>query len=527
MKPFDQTGAFRISDDHGGLRQAAVRSAGVTVVAQGAMFLLQIGSTMLLARLLTPDDFGIVTMVTTFSLLLMSFGQNGFNEATLLRDDLDHSLASNMFWILVGIGAMLAAGFAATGPLLAHFYHDPRVAPVASIMGIAIFLGNTSVIHLALLKRAMLFTQFSINDIVARSLSLFVSIVLAWTGWNYWALVAGAITYPLAASIGAWILCQWVPGWPRRLSGTRSSPIGFVANVYGRYIVTYFGRNVDNLLVGWRFGPIALGFYKKAYDLFVMPVSQLLYPACDVSICTLSRVQRDSNKQKHYFLQGLSVISLVGMAISTDLTLVGRDIIRIILGPGWQQAGRIFTAFGPGIGVMMIYHTAGLLHLSNGRADRWFRWGIIEFCATGLLFLAALRFGALGIATAWTISFFLLMLPCFWYAGKPIELSVSAVVGAIWKSLLAGLAAGSASYIIAGYLPFPREISGALLAAIRVIGITGLVLITYVSAIVVLHRGCAPFHQVFALLFDALHRERTSKFKPNKKVSVSSETALV
>ncbi|MFZ0645787.1 MAG: oligosaccharide flippase family protein, partial [Candidatus Acidiferrales bacterium] len=193
MKPFDSSGTFHpIAEGHG-LRQAAVRGAGVMIFAEGASFAIQMGATLVLARLLTPNDFGVVTMVTTFSLLFYSVGLNGFTEAILQREELHDSLASNLFWINIGIGALLTVGFAALGPLLARFFHDTTVRHVTEAMSLTVIVSNFSVIHLALLKRAMHFTSVSANRILARAVSVVVAIILALMGWGYWALVAGYI----------------------------------------------------------------------------------------------------------------------------------------------------------------------------------------------------------------------------------------------------------------------------------------------------------------------------------------------
>src|SRR5262249_52319105 len=150
LKPFDQNGSFQLSVDGTGLRRLAVRGAGISVFAQGATFVVQMVGTIVLARLLVPADFGVVAMVTTFSLLLMSFGQNGYSEAVIQRDLIDHSLASNLFWINLAAGVLLAIGFAASGSLLAKFYGDPRVAHVCVGMSLTIFTSSASVVHLAL-----------------------------------------------------------------------------------------------------------------------------------------------------------------------------------------------------------------------------------------------------------------------------------------------------------------------------------------------------------------------------------------
>ena len=166
----------------------------------------------MLARLLAPADFGLLTMVSTFSLLLMNVGLNGFTEAVLQREEIDHGLSSNVFWINAALGLLLTIGFALSGPLLARFYGDPRIARVTVAMSATIFLTSLSVQHLALLKRAMRFSVVSRNDIAARAVSVAVSIVLGWAAWGYWALVAGAVALPLATAVGAWQRVPMDPG---------------------------------------------------------------------------------------------------------------------------------------------------------------------------------------------------------------------------------------------------------------------------------------------------------------------------
>src|ERR1700757_3210398 len=121
-----------------------------------------IGSVVVLARLLTPSDFGVVTMVTTFSLLLRSFGLNGFTELILQREELTESLASNLFWINLGIGAIFTVAFAASGSLLARFYHDPVVVGVTQGMSLPIVISCIGYVHTGLLQRAMRFRTTAI-----------------------------------------------------------------------------------------------------------------------------------------------------------------------------------------------------------------------------------------------------------------------------------------------------------------------------------------------------------------------------
>jgi len=519
LRPFDASGAFRPVD--GELGRLALRGAGATILSSALALGVQVIATVILARILTPTDFGLVAMVTTFSLLLANFGLNGFTEAVLQSERMDRFLASNLFWINVGVGALLSVVFAAAGSLLARFYGNPLVAHVAVGVAPMIFLTSLSVLHLALLKRAMHFSVTSINDIVSSTASVAIAICFGWAGWGYWALVLGAISAPLFQSAGAWILCSWVPSLPRRVPGT-ADMARFAINVYGRFSVNYAARNLDNLLVGWRFNAQALGFYKKAYDLFALSAGQLVAPLANVAVSALSRLKRGSVEYQRYLLSALEVLAFVGMGLGATLTLVGADVIRVLLGPRWNQAGQIFTFFGPGIGVMFLYYAHGWIHLSIGRPDRWFRWSIIECVFTSLLFVVGLPWGPVGVAVAWTTSFWILVIPAFSYAGKPIHLGVGPIVKAAWKYAIASLAAGVLSYLFRQRVLPAMSDTDSIGAIMRIVIVSTVFGILYICAVIALHRGYEPLHQVGRLLRDMV--PWTSLPRPSAVLAATSSS---
>jgi O-antigen/teichoic acid export membrane protein len=503
LKPFQLDGSFRPIVRDGGLRRTAVRGVGAAIAGQAGNFLVGLGSIVVLARLLTPTDFGIMTMITTFGLLFRSFGLNGFTELILQREELTHSLASNLFWIELGIGTVLTLAFASSGPLLALFFHNSAVAHAAEGISLTIGIGCLGWIHLALLQRAMDFRTTAIIAFSGQLVLVIVSIVLAIAGWHYWALVWGSVAQSVVTASGAWLMCRWVPSWPRRSSGI-GSDLKFAMNVYSHFAFSYLTRNTDNLLVGWRYGAQALGFYKRAYDLFVLPETQLLTPMSAVVVSTLSRINRDREQFHRYFLRAISVLALLGMGVGADFALIGKDLIRVLLGPGWEEAGRIFALFGPGIGVMLLYDTHGWIHLSIGRPERWFAWGLIEFACTGSLFLLTLHWGPSGIALAWTASFFLLMFPGFWYAGKPIGLGIGAVMAAIWKYFLASVAAGCMTAVIIRMVPRFAMNGGAAMALARLISVSLMFFALYLGAVIALYNGLKPVNETLGLFRDLL-----------------------
>lgn len=516
MRPFQADGTFNTIAAGKELRRTAVRGAGAAIAGATGNFIVQMGSVVILARLLTPADFGLVTMVTTFSLFLRSFGMNGFLELIMQREELTESLASNLFWINVSVGTILTLVFACCGPLLALFYHTPDVVKITQGMSLTIAIGSLGYVHMGLLQRAMRFRVIAIISLTGQIFQYAFSIGLAIAGWHYWALVLGSVAQIATVSLGSLIVCKWIPRWPRRVAGTGSG-LKFAMNVYSHFAFSYATRNTDNLLIGWRFGERALGFYKRAYDLFVLPESQLLVPLSAVAVSTLSRVNSDREQFQRCFLRIISVLALVGMGVGVDFALVGEDIIRFLFGPGWEQAGRIFALFGPGIGVMLLYNTHGWIHLSIGKPERWFRWSLLEFLCTASLFLLTLHWGPSGVAFAWTASYFLLMFPGFWYAGKPVDLRMGTVLGAIWKFFIASAVSGCATAVLVRVIPFLEPASDTWGSLVRMVLISCIFVGLYCGGVIVLHRGTKPLSETAILLRD---------FLPARTIRSNSTTAI-
>jgi PST family polysaccharide transporter len=188
------------------------------------------------------------------------------------------------------------------------------------------------------------------------------------------------------------------------------------------------------------------------------------------------------------------------MAVGADLTLVGRDVVRLVLGPKWSESGRIFELFGPGIGIMLLYSTIGWIHLSIGKPGRWLRWTLVESAATALLFVLALPWGPAGIAVAWSLSYWILSIPAFWYAGRPLGFDVSSLIGAVWRYAGASLVAGLATAAIIRGTPFSGTPPDADAALWAIITISSLFVTLYLGVVILLHRGCAPLRQFASLL---------------------------
>jgi PST family polysaccharide transporter len=182
--------AFSTEHLHADLKGRSVRGGVLTLTSQGAQFVMQSVSTVVLARLLTPADFGLVAMVVAITGLGQAFADLGLSEATIQHPDINHDQVSNLFWVNVAIGLGLTILTASLGPLLAWFYHEPRLRAITYVVSVTFLIGGLRVQHDALLQRNMRFLALAIRDISAYAVAVPVAIVLALRGAGYWAIVA-------------------------------------------------------------------------------------------------------------------------------------------------------------------------------------------------------------------------------------------------------------------------------------------------------------------------------------------------
>lgn len=470
------------------LRRKTVAGAAVTITAQVMGDVSQLIGSIILARILSPDDFGLVLMVTAFSILLMNFGVNGFTEAIIQQEGLQHHQVNALFWINLACTSLLTIGFMAMGPVIARFYGRPELVSIATVMSLSILFMGLSTQHIALLKRNMKFHLAVGSELAAWVLSYILAVVLALAGFGYWSVVARQVSFPLALSMGAWFLCGWRPGLPS-ISGVRSM-VRFALSTYGTFIMAYFQKNLDKVLIGRFQGSQWLGNYDRAYTLFALPASQLTVPLTNVSLAALSRLRGDPQRYRQAYMKAVSLVAFLGMPLSAVLTVVGYDLILLLLGAKWEQAGVIFTIFAPSAGIFMIYSTHGWLHLSLGKADNWLRWSIFGFVITTVFFMAGLPYGANGVALGRVIAIHLLALPGVWYAGRPVQLSIGSLVQAIWKYYVSSLLAGLVTWaMLHNWIPSGESWEVHLL---RVFLGSTFCMSIYLVFTVALHQGLKP-----------------------------------
>ncbi len=265
-----------LSTDHllDDLKGRTVSGAFVTAVAQGLQLVLSLASVIVLARLLSPRDFGLFAMVATVVGYLRVFKDAGLSTATVQREGITQAQVSNLFWINVGISGAITIVLAACSPLVAWFYREPRLVGITLVLSATFILNGLAVQHTALLNRQMRFMALGVIQVGSTLIGVALAITMALLKFDYWSLVISNLVTVLLASLFTWMAIPWRPHAPSRRSETRSL-VSFGANMATGGLIYSLARGADVMLIGRYGGAIPLGFYSRAGALLTRPMDQI------------------------------------------------------------------------------------------------------------------------------------------------------------------------------------------------------------------------------------------------------------
>jgi len=438
------------------LKRKSVVGGVAAVSAQGAKFVVQTATMMVLARLLSPEDFGLQGMVVVVTGFLGLFRDAGLGMATIQREEVTHQQTSTLFWINVAIGALLAALCAACAPLVVAFYHEPRLYWIAVVSGVMFIFNGLAVQHGALLQRGMRFVTQAKIDVLSLSVGAGTGVVMALLGCGYWSLVGMALANSMVGAAGVWLVVLWVPGPPRLRSGIRSM-LHFGGFASCNSFVVFLAWNAEKLLLGRFWGADALGLYGRAFQLITLPVQQLNGALTGVAFPALSRIQHDAKRLARSFLKGYSVLISMTVPVAISSALFPDEIVRIVLGAKWMEAAPIFRLLAPVALVFAVANPLSWLVMSTGRMGRALSMSAATTPLVIVGIVLGLSHGPKGVALGYSLAMTLLVIPIAAWSKLGTGITWADLWGATKPPFLSGLLAGAAGLLVkltlAGRLP--------------------------------------------------------------------------
>lgn len=420
--------------------------------AQVIGVVLQLISIPILSRLLSPDDFGLVSMAVVFT----GFGQllidSGFASATIQRDDLTRQQASNLFWIASVAGWLMAACLAALSTPISWWYAREEVAAVLVALSVPFALVGMTIQHQALLRRSMRFSELAAIRVGGVLVGQGVTIACAYAWRSYWALVVGQIGLATFSMVATWCFCRWRPGRPTRGVGTRSM-VEFGASLTLAKFINYLTRTADRALIGSYIDAATLGFYDRAFKCLLFPVQNINGPSTSVMVPALSRLKQQPERYGKAYLTALTALATVVTPLVTVAAIDAERLIPLILGDLWRPSIPIFQALIPAAYLAVFSSVFSWIYVSQGRGVDQVRWQTFIGLATLAGVVCGLQWGAVGVAWGFSLSRLVAMPIGFWLSFRGSPMTIPQLLHSIRPVALSAMVAAGAALNAKAWAP--------------------------------------------------------------------------
>ena len=401
---------LNITDSDETIKKKTVIGSVFSVGAQLLKTVVQFVTTAFLARLLSPEDFGLVALTLVVTGFILIFKDLGLSMASVQKDEISHEQVSNLFWVNFIFSILFAFITVLISPLIAEFFNDDRLILITAFSGLSLILGGLSVQHQALLRRTLQFKNLAIADLVSRVLASIIVVIWALKTNSYWSLVFLPILTSFFYAVFMWIMADWKPSFIKRGVGTKSM-LHFGKNMTHYGIVNYFARNADNLIIGKISGATELGYYSRAYSLMLLPIGQLIAPLTGVIVPALSRMQNKPEDFSIFYKKIIELLAYFIFPIIATMFLLSDEIIDIFLGPQWEESKTIFKILCLAAFWQPILSTTGWILTSLGQTKRIVKWGYINSTLLIIVFFIGSFWGALGVSYCYALYMWLVFIP--------------------------------------------------------------------------------------------------------------------
>lgn len=478
--------------DRPSLAHHASRGTMLTLGGQWSRTALQLVSTVVLARLLVPEDFGLVAMVTAIVGVAELVREFGLSGAIVREREIDEAGWATLYRFAFLLGAAMAALTAASAPLVAALYGEPRLVPLTLAIAPMVLLGGVAMPLQARLQRELRFGQIALADVFSMLVGVVGAVTAAALGAGVWSLVLLAGLPALYRAISMVIVVR------PELRGARPlrelvPVLTTGGSIFGVQLLNYAARNLDNVVIGRWLGATALGFYSRAYALLMLPISQLNGPLARVGLPVLSRLQDEPEAFRRYVRTAMLVLGYAAIPTFALAAAVSGPLVEVLLGSAWAPVAPLFALLCIAGVAQAIGNVSGWLYVSLGHAHRQLIW----FAATKPIVIASfplgLWWGGLeGLALTYGVISCLLLVPGFAVATRGTFVRLSDAFGpllrpvlltpfvfaAAWAvvtfgglptvlALLGGVAAGAAVVAAALAIPSYRRDAARVIAVFR------------------------------------------------------------
>ncbi len=440
--------------------------------------LLSWAATLVVARILSPSDYGLFGLATLYSGLIQLINEFGLGAAVVRRRDLSEPQIAAVGGVSLALGALLWGLSALVAPLVAAFFHAPDLRWVIVAMGITFVTTGVRVIPKSLLARDLQFRRVASIDAVEAVTTTATVLVLAIAGFRYWALVIGTIVGGMASTIVALAWRRHRITWPKAWIEVAGA-VEFGSHIVVSRICWYLYSNADFAVVGKRLGTATLGAYNLGWTLASIPVDRVAGLVAQVTPAVFSAVQTKPAELRRYLVRISEGLAFITFPLSVGLALVADQFVVVLLGDKWWPAIGPLALLACYAGVRSV--TAPFPHILQavGQSGRAMRYNLLGLAVLPPLFLIGSHWGAVGVAGAWIIGYPIITAPMLRAVLRAIELPFGQYLDALRPPLVGTLLMGAAVVAVRSAMPERAPTAVQLVVAVATGALTyGLVMFT-------------------------------------------------
>lgn len=458
------------------LGRRALGGAGATLLWQAIRLALLGISIVVLARLLTAEDYGYLAMVTAVIGLGELLRDLGLSMASVQSKTLSRTEKSNLFWLNTAIGIGLAVVVFFSSWAIAAIYREPALVAITQLLSLTFILNGIAAQYKAQINRDLRFMVLGVTEAVPQAIGLALAIVLAVGGFGYWALVAQALTVAALALVLDMTLARWRPSLPSRSTSVRRF-VRFGGALAGTQGLAYAAKNVDTIALGVLFGSATVGLYSRAFQLVVLPLNQLTAPLSRVAIPVLSRIQEERSRYLEYLRTGQYFTVTLATVFYATLFGFAEPIVQLVLGARWIAVAPILQA----LALVGVFRALGQvpywIFVSLGLTGKQLKIYLVTQPLVVVAILLGAVWGPIGVGIAGSIGYFVFWVIQMWWAGKCSGLPMASLTrSGLSTFAIVGIPIAVAGWVSVEAVGSPIAIAlGALISAVWVVGINLLV----------------------------------------------------
>lgn len=385
------------------LREQALSGFRWNATARLASQIITWAITLVVIRLLTPEDYGLLAMSTVFVMFFAAFSEFGLGAAVIQKVDDDESLLPRVFGATLLIHFSVAGALVLAAPFIADFYDEPRVTNVIRVLSLQFVLAAFAVIPNAQLQRRMEFRKRSLLDLSATITASVTTLVMAFAGFGVWALVAGTLVSQAWKAVGLNVISPFLARPEFSARGMRAL-LRFGSQITAAQLVSLFASQVDLIICGRMLGKEATGFYAVAMHLASMPHQRVLGIINQVAFPTFSRMQANIQKVGENVLLGTRILSFFAFPLMWGMSSIAQEIVEVVLGAKWMPAAIPLQVLGLIMPLRMIANFLPSAIQGMGRSDIMLINSLYAAVILPVAFLIGVNWGLLGISLTWLIA---------------------------------------------------------------------------------------------------------------------------